>query len=119
MRTGLPASTIVCLTLVTYPSTSGWLGRWMLALGGASYALYLGHTFVLNVTKGVAKPLVALLDFGPAQGFGLYASVAFALAIASALLLRRYVELPVLRWFRAGLLGSVSPAAMRGSGPAG
>jgi exopolysaccharide production protein ExoZ len=115
---GLPASAIVCLALATYPTTTGWLGRGTLALGAASYALYLGHTLVLNLTKGATKPLVALLDLGPSAGFVLYASAAFTLAIATALLLRRHVELPVLRWSRIALLRSVSPAAMGGSGPA-
>ena len=55
VKGGLPASAVVCLALATYPTTIGRLGRGTLALGAASYALYLGHTLVLNLTKGAAK----------------------------------------------------------------
>jgi peptidoglycan/LPS O-acetylase OafA/YrhL len=108
VKAGLPACALICVTLATFSLPTGLLGRWMLTMGEASYALYLGHTLVLNLTKGVVKSAVASYDLDPTIVFALYAATAFALAAAAALLLRRYCELPVLLLVRAALLRPAS-----------
>ena len=44
---GLPAAMVVLGTATLEPGLKRWLPRWLLLLGGASYAIYLVQTFVL------------------------------------------------------------------------
>jgi exopolysaccharide production protein ExoZ len=108
VKAGLPACAIVCVTLATFSLPAGLLGRWTLALGAASYALYLAHPLVLNLTKGAVMAIVASHNLDPTIAFALYAATAFAAAGAAGLLLRRYCELPVLYLVRAALLRPAS-----------
>ena len=86
---GLPAFLVVAGALAM--ERGGWvLGRrWLLALGGASYALYLFHPLLLHIAvKGSARimphhPLVA-------------AMLSVSLCIMLAIALHRWVEQPLL-----------------------
>jgi exopolysaccharide production protein ExoZ len=72
---------------------------WLVALGNASYSIYLIHELILHATSKVAGALLPL-------GF-LYLLVTFLVGIAASaglgLLLYHWVERPANRWVRSGL----------------
>lgn len=109
VKAGLPALAILSVALALYPTPTGRLGRWALLLGAASYALYLAHTLVINVIKAAMKDVALAFDLVPVLAFGLYAGLALVLSIVAALLLQKYVEVPMLRTCRR--LGSSAPAS--------
>lgn len=54
---GLPALIVVASALVLHNSGVSWSNRWMIALGNASYSLYLTHPFVTQATQKLGKSL--------------------------------------------------------------
>jgi peptidoglycan/LPS O-acetylase OafA/YrhL len=92
LAAGLPATLMVAGPVLFIARSGGVIGRTGMALGDASYALYLSHRFVLRLAT------LALLPVIPATEVGLWAFVAivtFAATILS-LLVFRHVERPVL-----------------------
>lgn len=84
---GLPAALLVCVA-VSRPLAGGRLGRWMVGMGDASYALYLSHGFVLVV---LAKLLKGGLQDSQA-GVWIGGAVAVILACILGRLLHLHVE---------------------------
>lgn len=99
---GLPALAVVSAALALYPRTTGPFGPAVLALGAASYALYLFHPLVLSLTKAAMVQVGSGLGLPPIQLFGVYAATAMLLSVAVALLVRAKLELPLLRLCRRG-----------------
>jgi peptidoglycan/LPS O-acetylase OafA/YrhL len=63
---GLPALIVVASAIILHESGVSWSSRWVLALGNASYSLYLTHPFVTQATQKLGKsigltPMVALV----------------------------------------------------------
>ena len=79
--------------------TGGWAMRAIVALGDASYALYLTHPFVLRGTREAVTRLGLAGVLGP---WGLLA-VMLVLAAAAALVVARLVEAPLTRAVRRRL----------------
>jgi len=66
---GLPALIVVACAIVLHNSGVRWSNRWLLALGNASYSLYLTHPFVTQATQKLGRsiglsPVVALAGAG-------------------------------------------------------
>ena len=83
-------------TLITAAALYGPTPRWpvsIVRLGDASYALYLSHRFVLRAATLSVAPLL------PAKPWAIAGFVAFtcAFAIGTALLVHRWLELPLLK----------------------
>jgi peptidoglycan/LPS O-acetylase OafA/YrhL len=91
---GCPA-VLVAFAFLAVPSPRGWLGRSLVLLGDASYALYLGHGFVMD-GYGVAlrHAAIARLQQGPVV------LAVVALSIGVGLALHFVVEQPLLRLLR-------------------
>jgi len=87
---GVPALLIAAGVILGSEFPDGRLRRWLMLCGGASYVLYLSHLFVLKAI-GIVWEKVGLES---ALGFLI---VAGATALAAAVLIHLYVELPVLR----------------------
>ncbi len=89
---GIPAALIVAGPVLFLVPPAGPLNRMGLALGDASYALYLSHRFVLRLAT------LALLPFLPARTDGVLVFVLLVTAAATALSLVvfRRVERPLL-----------------------
>jgi len=111
---GVCAAAIVLATLAW--ERAGRLARWPLgvALGDASYALYLTHVFVLGLTRTLW--LGAFHERGgplAAAGFTLFSTL---IVLASALACYRWVEAPVTaalqrRWVTPGRVRPEAPPA--------
>lgn len=97
---GLPALAVLSATLALYPSRSGLFGPAVLTLGAASYALYLFHPLVLNLTKAAMLHISPAVTVMPIHLFGVYAIGALLLSVVGALLVRTHLELPLLRLCR-------------------
>ena len=104
IRAGLPAVALVAALLAIYPRSPGRIGQPLVALGAASYALYLFHPLVLNLTKALMLQASSAWDLHASQLFGWYVACALLLSIAAGLLLRAVVELPLLRLWRRMVL---------------
>jgi exopolysaccharide production protein ExoZ len=89
---GLPAGMMVAGPVLFLSRGGGAAGRIGVALGDASYALYLSHRFVLRLAT------LALLPLMPATGTGLWLFVALVTLTATglSLLVFRHIERPVL-----------------------
>ncbi|HEX2526902.1 MAG TPA: hypothetical protein VHL31_11490, partial [Geminicoccus sp.] len=96
-KAGLPAVAVVAVALAVYPPRTGNAGRCALVLGGASYALYLFHPLVLSLTKAAFLQLNPWLDVLPVTVFSIYATLALLASLVAAILIRRHVELPLMR----------------------
>ncbi len=98
---GLPAALIVAAAALgpervhapTLPT------RAAVAIGDASYALYLVHPFAI---RGLAA-LVRRLDLAPTLAGWSFVALALAGAVAAALTVHRWFERPVQRWARKRL----------------
>ena len=86
---------LVACAFLAVPSPRGWLGRALVSLGDASYALYLAHGFVMD-GYGVALRHAGFARLP--QGPVVLAMIALSIAVGVALHLM--VERPVLRLLR-------------------
>ena len=85
-------------TLAAYERDKAWaLPRWAMALGGATYAIYLTHT---NVQGLFIKLLQRLEMAGALGGPGVFWLV-LALTVITGYVVHRWVEQPLLAWVRA------------------
>ncbi|WP_312862858.1 MULTISPECIES: acyltransferase [unclassified Rhizobium] len=90
LRSGLPAALFVLAAAIGPVLPQGRLVLWGVALGDASYSLYLAHPFILRPMRAVwAKTL------GGALPLGLFVIFATLAAVLFALLLFRAVEKPL------------------------
>jgi peptidoglycan/LPS O-acetylase OafA/YrhL len=99
-KVGLPALALVSTALAIYPRTNATVARNVVAFGAASYALYLFHPLVLNLTKAMLLALGSSLSAPPLLVFIGYTLLALMASLVIALLLRTYVEVPMLRLCR-------------------
>lgn len=81
-----------------------WLGdimqsRPVVALGQASYSIYLLH----GICLGLVAKLMTRLAYEPAQWNALYLALSIAVTLLLALLCYRLYELPMQRWLRRKL----------------
>ncbi len=94
LRFGIGAGLLVAAAaLGQAPRLPAMPGRWMGALGDASYALYLVHPFAL---RGVAIAWATLGAAGPAAAW-LASTAALLAAMALALACHRWFEAPLTR----------------------
>jgi peptidoglycan/LPS O-acetylase OafA/YrhL len=115
-----PAFVLLIVSLATGagPLARGLATRPLVALGDASYSLYLIHVPLLIMWAKAAYVLV-----GPRfYGTPLYTAMFFPIAIAASLLCHRYVELPgrtrVLALLRGRRWASRVEPALKGDTPA-
>jgi peptidoglycan/LPS O-acetylase OafA/YrhL len=89
---GVPAALMVAGPVLFVTRSGAVIGRLGLALGDASYALYLSHRFVLRLAT------LALLPLLPATNVGLWGYVLAVTLAATALslVIYRHVERPLL-----------------------
>ena len=101
---GLPAALLVAAAALRPggETRTGPLTRLAVAVGDASYALYLLHPFVIRAGRE------AMLAGGLAAVVGPWGFVAFSLALASgaALVVHRLFERPLTAWTRRRLEGT-------------
>lgn len=89
VATGIPATMLCAAFLFTVePAVSGPFRRALAAVGDASYALYLSHTFSINA--------VVLAIGGRVTGWATMA-IAITCAIAVSIVTHRLIERPMLR----------------------
>ena len=110
MYFGLPSVCLVAGFLSLDARGLIWFPRFTIAIGDASYSLYLSHQFVLYaVGKGWA--LLGLQNHLPAASlFG----VAMIAPILAAILAYRWLERPLTRWLNASWQRRTSIAAAAG-----
>ncbi len=92
---GLPATAIVCGAIALERRLGRQMPRWGLALGDASYSIYLVHGFALPAAGLILQSLGA---GSHAIWLGMILSV--ALSTLFGLLVYRWVELPIMHWFK-------------------
>jgi exopolysaccharide production protein ExoZ len=95
---GVPAVLIVAGALALEPVVARWRSRALLALGDASYAIYLCHYPAVDVTARL---------FGVRPGW-MFVPIAIAVSIVAGLIFHRFIERPLIGAVR-GL-----PARLRG-----
>lgn len=102
---GLGASLIVFGLAAMENQRRARVPQWLVALGDASYAIYLGHIFVL-------APFFKLWEktVGP-QGGAWVIFIAFPLAVTAAYFLYRWVEKPLGAWLNGKLTNHGADAA--------
>ncbi len=97
---GLPAGLLFAgIVLVERAPSRGWLGRALVSIGDASYALYLTHPFVI---RPVGK-LWLKMGLGGLLPVWLFIVAAMALSIWAAMLVFRWVESPLTAALNARL----------------
>jgi peptidoglycan/LPS O-acetylase OafA/YrhL len=96
LRWGLPATAIVAGAILLEPAWGRRSPRWMLRLGDGSYSLYLLHFMVCAAVVSA----IARLHFNPHLLFALALAVGLAFSLLCGELLFRWVELPLIRFFR-------------------
>ncbi len=90
LRSGLPAALFVLAAAIGPALPSGKIVLWGVALGDASYSLYLSHPFILRPLRAVWEKLVGdQLPLGLFVFCGTIAAAIFALALC------RFVEKPL------------------------
>ncbi len=93
---GLPALAVVTGAVILEARWGARSPRWMLALGDASYSIYLLHTFVL---PALGKLLSRVGGSWPGEvAVSLVAAV--VLSAAAGWIAYRWVERPVTEWFK-------------------
>ncbi len=85
------AGALVAVAVLWRPSSDGWLTRWLVTLGDASYSLYLSHSFVL----GPLATLYLAAGFGTSFWMG-FVLLATLVCNVIGLLCYRFVEVPLL-----------------------
>ena len=117
---GGPAALMLAGVVAAEPWVGGRLPRWSLAVGEASYAIYLFHPFVVPVLARLASH-ASVWNLPALLGASVIVSVATGLA------LHRLVDQPTQRWLsqrsisRAGGLPRptvTGPAVPTGAAPA-
>ena len=73
---GVPATVVVACAIVLHHSGVRWSNRWVLALGNASYALYLTHPFVTQAAQKLGKA------FGPSPAVALIGALGTLVLVA-------------------------------------
>jgi peptidoglycan/LPS O-acetylase OafA/YrhL len=110
---GVPAALLVAAAALrpSRETRGGPLTRLAVAIGDASYALYLLHPFVIRAARE------AMLAGGVAGAMGPWGFVAFAMVLASAaaLLVHRVFERPLTAWTRRRLEGARASLSERGA----
>lgn len=102
LRSGLPAALFVLAAASGPVLPRGKLVLWGVALGDASYSLYLAHPFILRPMRAVwAKAL------GGALPLGLFVVCAASVAVMFSLLLFRVVEKPLTSHVQSFVLRAV------------
>ena len=91
VRFGLPAALAISGAALGPQLTKGRALAWGVALGDASYALYLSHPFVIRPLRKMDQMLL-----GGGDGV-LFAVIAAALCVGLALALHRWLEKPLTR----------------------
>jgi exopolysaccharide production protein ExoZ len=110
------SATAVVLGTVCWERRGGLpLSRTAVALGDASYSLYLIHVFVLGITRVLW--LMLFQDRGQGRGAAAYAIFSITAVILAALACHRWVETPMTEALRR-LWGSPVRAARPGVPPA-
>jgi exopolysaccharide production protein ExoZ len=96
---GLPAFAIVAGAVSLEPLVGPALPRWILALGDASYSIYLGHGFVLPT------PMLLIGRFVPLGPSAEVTTIMLCLATSAIAgwVLFVLVENPLLRVLRRGI----------------
>ena len=101
---GLPATMIVAAAAFGPRLSASWIVTPLVALGDASYSLYLTHPFAIRPIRNIWMAL-----HGASLPLGLYVIVCGLVAIAAALIVYRLIERPTtdaLRRRSAGLRGA-------------
>jgi len=93
---GLPAAAVVTGAVALEGEWGGRLPGWLLEAGDASYALYISHTFILPYM------INAMGRMHMTGGMALATAIVAGLAISfpAAVLVHRYVELPLMNMFK-------------------
>ncbi len=93
---GVPAARMLAGAVAAVPWVGRRLPRWLLAVGDASYAIYLSHPFVVPLlAHGVAAHVPARFALPVLLGASVVAST------LAGLVLNRVVDQPVQRWLSA------------------
>ncbi len=101
---GFPAASIVLGTVGLEPILAAKLPKWTFAAGNASYAVYLGQTFVLPVV-GI---IVSRMPVSRIPALVLILVLGMSLSILAGDLIHRWIELPILRWLKRVTVPGVS-----------
>ncbi len=109
LRLGIPATVIVAGAALNRGDVPrhAWP---LVALGNASYSLYLFHPFALRPLRDIWIRLV-----GASLPLEIYVLVAFAVAALSSVLLYRLVEQPMSTWFRFSAAPRPAPGPIPGT----
>jgi exopolysaccharide production protein ExoZ len=111
---GLPAAAIFAgAVLGRWPPGRYGLAGAAVALGDASYALYLTHAFVIRFFRELAEH--GVLD--PKRSPYLYAALVTATACAAAIAVYRVFERPATRWLQARFAARRMGPALQADGP--
>jgi peptidoglycan/LPS O-acetylase OafA/YrhL len=90
LRSGLPAALFVLAAAIGPVLPHKRIVLWGVALGDASYSLYLAHPFILRPMRAIWAKVI-----GGALPLGLFVVFASLIAALFALMLFRYVEKPL------------------------
>jgi peptidoglycan/LPS O-acetylase OafA/YrhL len=90
---GLPAAAVVTGAVALEEWVGARLPKWLLEAGDASYALYLSHTFILPYLINA----LARMSMTGAPALALAIVVGLAISFPAAIVVHRYVELPLLK----------------------
>jgi len=92
------------------PALSRLQNRLFLALGDASYSIYLTHPFTIMLLRAAWAQHSSQLSFASASTF---MALAVLLSAAAGLGLYRWVERPLTAWLRSALGGTARPSSLR------
>lgn len=97
MGWGVPAMLLLIAAITGPAALDNALGRAVVALGDASYALYLLHPFVITVLIKIAQHSAMFASIG---GWG-FIALGLVVALGMALVVHRAIEAPVTRFLLA------------------
>lgn len=96
---GIPAIVLVAGVVTLPQAADRRVPSWMTLLGDSSYALYLGHRFVLRA----ATMALAGLPLATILGLLIYGALVTAVAMAASIVIYCWLERPVLAYGRRWL----------------
>lgn len=97
LAAGIPATIIVAGAVTLPHNMDTRIPSWMTSLGDSSYALYLGHRFVLRLVTVT----LGLISASWNSSLLFYVVVVTIIAVPMSLVVFRWIEQPLIKWLKA------------------
>ena len=95
---GLPAGAMVAGAVALERKMGGYLPKWLLEAGDASYALYLSHALVMPV---MTQQVLRRLPFHGVGALAVAIVLGFGVSYPVALLIHRHLEKPLMKLLKS------------------